>query len=208
MSHVRLVIDPRHPEPRKVARAVELLHQGAVAAYPTDTMYALGCAVDAKRAVEQIYRAKRMDEKQRLAFICPDLSSAAQFAYITHFAHRIMKQILPGPYTVVLPATRDVPRLLTDAKRRTVGIRIPDCPITDALVRGLGRPLLTSSAIDPDEGTPCIDAADALAAFGRHLELVVDGGNTPGEASTVIAIEDEQVVILREGLGPVDVLAA
>jgi tRNA threonylcarbamoyl adenosine modification protein (Sua5/YciO/YrdC/YwlC family) len=204
---LRLDIEPHAtPSARKIARAIEVLHEGGVAAYPTDTVYALGCAIESRRGAERVYRAKRMDEHKRLALICPDLSSASMYAHFSQAAFRLARRVFPGPYTLVLPATREVPRLLIDhsRKRRQVGIRIPDHPIAQALVRALGRPLLTSSAIPPGEDRPLDDPDDVEEHFGRHVDLVIHGGPTSGEASTVLEVDGDEVTVVREGLGPVD----
>jgi tRNA threonylcarbamoyl adenosine modification protein (Sua5/YciO/YrdC/YwlC family) len=203
---VRLEIEPHAtPSARKIARAVEVLHDGGVLAYPTDTVYALGCAIDARRGVERIYRARQMDESQRLALICPDLSSASIYGHFSRTAFRLARRVFPGPYTLVVPATREVPRTVLDRKRRFVGIRIPDHPVTLALVRGLGRPLLTTSAIPPGEDQALSDADEVLERFGKYVDLVVDSGPTGEEPSTVLEVtDDEEVVVIRQGLGPID----
>jgi len=204
---VRLDIEPHStPSARKIARAVEVLHDGKVVAYPTDTVYALGCAIESRRGTERIYRAKRMDEHKKLALICPDLSSASMYAHFSRTAFRVARRVFPGPYTLVLPATREVPRLLIDHshRRRQVGIRVPDHPIALALARALGRPLLTSSAIPPGEERALADPEDVELHFGRHVDLVIHGGPTPGEPSTVLEIIDDEVAILRAGLGPTE----
>jgi tRNA threonylcarbamoyl adenosine modification protein (Sua5/YciO/YrdC/YwlC family) len=198
-----LIVNPEHPEPRKIAQAVEVIQRGGVALYPTDTVYALGCALDDKKAVDRIRQLKRMDEKHQLAMICPDLSDIARYALVSNAAYRIMKRIFPGPYTVILEATHEVPRLLLD-KRRTVGIRVPESPICEALVRALGKPLLTSSAVAPDAEGPCTDVAEGKAAFGRGLDVSIDGGDLPGQVSTVISLVGDEVEIIREGLGPLE----
>ncbi len=204
MGAVELHIDPERIEPRKIARAVEILHDGGVALYPTDTVYALGCAIDARKAVERIYRAKQMDKRRRLAVICPDVSAAATYGHFSGEAYRLVRRILPGPYTVVVSASREVPRTLLDKKRRQVGIRIPDHPITMALCEALGRPLLTTSAVPPGDDDACSHPDDALAAFGRLVDVFIDGGDTPGVPSTVLGLDDDGVEVIREGLGPVD----
>jgi tRNA threonylcarbamoyl adenosine modification protein (Sua5/YciO/YrdC/YwlC family) len=204
---LRLEIEPHStPSARKIARAIEILHDGGVAAYPTDTVYALGCAIESRRGAERIYRAKRMDEHKKLALICPDLSSASMYAHLSQVAFRLARRLFPGPYTLVVPASREVPRLLVDhsRKRRQVGIRIPDHPIVLALVRALGRPLLTSSAVPPGEERALSDPDEVEEHFGRHVDLVIHGGPTPGEPSTVIEIADDEILVLRPGLGPVD----
>src|SRR4051794_33916356 len=169
------------PNPRKIAQAVDIIHKGGVAAYPTDSIYALGCAIDARDAIEKIFRAKGMKKNQRLALICPDLSTASEFGMFSQTAFRLAQRIFPGPYTLVVPATRSVPRTLTDAKRRTVGIRVTGHPIAHALAVALGRPLLTTSAIAPATAEPCRDADEVLEVFGKHLDVVIDTEQTPAE---------------------------
>jgi len=201
---LRLVIEPwGTPSARKIAKAVEVLHGGGVAAYPTDSVYALGCAIEARAAIEKIYRAKGMAKSQRLALICPDLSTASQYGQFSQLAFRVAQRVFPGPYTLVVPATREVPRTLTDAKRRTVGIRVTGHPIAQALVAGLGRPLLTTSAVPPDGGEPCRDADEVLEAFGKVVDVVLDSTPTEGMPSTVLEIDGEDVTVIREGAGPV-----
>jgi tRNA threonylcarbamoyl adenosine modification protein (Sua5/YciO/YrdC/YwlC family) len=192
------------PNPRKIAQAVEVLHAGGVAAYPTDSIYALGCAIEARDAIERIHRAKNMAKHQRLALICPDLSSASHYAMFSQTAFRLAQRIFPGPYTLVVPATREVPKLLTDHKRRTVGIRVTSHPIAQALAQGLGRPLLTSSAIAPDGEAPCRDADEIFEAFGKFVDVVIDAAQTPAEPSTVIEVDGDEIKLLRAGQGPVD----
>jgi tRNA threonylcarbamoyl adenosine modification protein (Sua5/YciO/YrdC/YwlC family) len=203
-SPLRLVIDRwGPPPPRKIEAAVEVLHRGGVAAYPTDSIYALGCAIEARDAIERIYRAKNMKKNQRLALICPDLSSASEYAMFSQTAFRLAQRIFPGPYTLVVPATRSVPRTLTDNKRRTVGIRVTSHPIAQAIARGLGRPLLTSSAIAPATGEPCRDADEIIEAFGRHIDVVIDTEQTSAEPSTVIEVDGDNITLIREGQGPI-----
>ena len=202
---LRLVFDRWvDPSPRKIQQAVEVLHAGGVAAYPTDSIYALGCAIEARDAIERIFRAKNMNKNQRLALICPDLSTASEFGLFSQTAFRLAQRIFPGPYTLVVPATRAVPRTLTDHKRRTVGIRVTSHPIAQALATGLGRPLLTSSAIVPDSGEPCRDAEEILEAFGKFVDVVIDAPQTPASPSTVIEVDGEDIQLLRMGEGPVD----
>ena len=201
---LRLVIDRwGPPSPRKIAAAVEVLHRGGVAAYPTDSIYALGCAIEARDAIERIYRAKDMKKNQRLALICPDLSSASEYGMFSQTAFRLAQRIFPGPYTLVVPATRSVPRTLTDHKRRTVGIRVTSHPIAQALAQGLGRPLLTSSAIAPSTGEPCRDADEILDAFGKHIDAVIDTEQTSAEPSTVIEVDGDNITLIREGQGTI-----
>lgn len=200
----RVVIDRfGDPAPRKIAEVVEVLHRGGVAAYPTDSIYALGCAIEAREAIERIYRAKQMHKSRRLALICPDLSTASEFAIFSQTAFRLAQRVFPGPFTLVMPATRNVPRTLTDSKRRTVGIRITSHPIAQAIAKALGRPLLTTSAIAADTGEPCRDADEIIDVFGKHIDVVVDAEQTPAEPSTVIEIDGDEVTLIREGQGAV-----
>ena len=196
------MIDPwGEPPARKIAQAIEILHGGGVAAYPTDSVYALGCATEAKGAIGRIYRMKKMPASHRLGLICPDLSTAAGYGMFSQTAFRLAQRIFPGPYTLVVPATRDTPRPLTDGKRRTVGLRITQHPIAQALTEALGRPLLTSSAINPETGEVCRDADEILEAFDGQIDLVIDTEMTAAEPSTVIEVEGETITIIREGRG-------
>lgn len=202
---LRLQIDSRgQPSPRKIEKAIEILHEGGIAAYPTDSCYALGCAIEAKRAVERICAAKDVDPRHRMSLICPDLSAASEYVHFSQTAHLLARRIFPGPYTLVLPATRHVPKLLIDKKQRTAGIRIPNHPITQALVAKLGRPLLTTTAIAPGESTPCLDANEVQDAFGSMLDVLIDSDSPGDEPTTVLEVVGDEVHVLREGLGPLE----
>lgn len=202
---LRLAIDAwGTPSPRKIQQAVDILHAGGVAAYPTDSIYALGCAIESREAIEKIYRAKDMHKSQRLALICPDMSTASEFGMFSQTAFRLAQRIFPGPYTLVVPATRAVPRTLTDTKRRTVGIRITSHPIAQALAAGLGRPLLTSSAVVPETHEPCRDADEILDVFEKFIDVVIDAEQTPAEPSTVIEVDGENVRLIRLGQGAIE----
>ncbi|MGE0871765.1 MAG: L-threonylcarbamoyladenylate synthase [Kofleriaceae bacterium] len=206
---LRLVFDRwGDPSPRKIDQAVQILHRGGVAAYPTDSVYALGCALEARDAIERIYRAKGMNKNQRLALICPDLSTASEFGQFSQTAFRLAQRLFPGPYTMVVPATHQVPRTLTHHKRRTVGIRITSHPIAQALAQALGRPLLTTSAIAPAAEEPCRDAEEILDAFGNHIDVVidteVDADQPPSVPSTVLEVAGDDITLIREGQGSIE----
>ena len=202
---LRLAIDPwGEPSPRKIQQAIDVLHAGGVAAYPTDSIYALGCAIEARDAIEKIYRAKGMHKNQRLALICPDLSTASEFGLFSQTAFRLAQRIFPGPYTLVVPATRATPKTLTDHKRRTVGIRITSHPIAQALAQGLGRPLLTTSAMVPELHEPCRDADEVIEAFGPFVDVLIDAEQTPAEPSTVLEVDGESIRLLRQGQGSIE----
>jgi len=195
------------PNPRKIQQAVDILHKGGVAAYPTDSIYALGCAIESRDAIEKIFRAKRMNKNQRLALICPNLSTASEFGLFSQTAFRLAQRIFPGPYTLVVPATRATPKTLTDHKRRTVGIRITSHPIAQALCEALGRPLLTTSAMDPETHEACRDADDVMNVFEPFVDVLIDAEQTPAEPSTVLEVDGEEIKLLRMGQGPIDDIA-
>lgn len=202
---LRLQIDAYGtPSPRKIAKAVDIIHRGGIAAYPTDSVYALGCAIEAKKAAQRIYQAKKMVKRHRMALICPDLSAASEYVHFSQVAYKVAKRIFPGPYTLVLPATREVPRLVIDKKQRTAGIRISDHPVTKALVEELGRPLLTSTAIADGADMPCLDANEVRDEFGHVLDVLIDSDSPGDEPSTVIEVADGEIIVLREGLGPIE----
>lgn len=202
---LRLQIDARGtPSPRKIAKAVEIIHRGGVAAYPTDSVYALGCAIEAKKAVERIYQAKKMNDQHLMALICPDLSAASGFVQLSAVAYKLARRLLPGPYTLVLPATREVPKLAIDKKQRTAGIRITSHPVTQGLVEALGRPLLTTTAIAPGAEVPCLDASEVAEAFGSIIDVLIDSESPGDQPSTVIEVVDDEIRVLRQGVGPVE----
>jgi len=196
-----LPIQAEHPEPRKIQRAVDALEAGDVIGYPTDTVYGLGCDLMNKRAVERLYSVKRMPKTQPLAFICPDLADIARYAVVEKPEYRILRHYLPGPYCFILKATREVPKLVL-SKRQTVGIRIPAHEVTLALVRALGRPLISTTAqIDGDD--PFVDPAEIDEAF-PGLGLVIDAGGGGLVPTTIIDLTKSPPEVLREGAGPVD----
>ncbi len=190
-----------HPEPRKIKRAVEALQAGEVIAYPTDTVYALGCDLHHRDAIERLYRIKGMARSQHLAFICPDLSDISRYASVDNHAYRLLRKHLPGPYTFILPATREVPKGLW-SKRKTIGLRIPAHPVPIALSRELGRPLLSTTAA-PHGEDPLIDVRDIDARF-PGISVLLDGGYGGTVPTTVVDLIEN--VVIREGAGPVDVL--
>lgn len=200
-----LVFNEHHPQPRKIAQAVEILDRGGVIAYPTDTVYGFGCDLHNRKAIDRIYRLRNLPPTHLMSFVCPDLSGISRYAFVTDFAYRVLRRLLPGPYTVVLRATPEVPRVLLQ-KRRTVGIRVPQSPIALALVSGLGRPILSTSVVGPD-GQILLDPKDIRDAFPSELDAVLDAGFLGNVPSTVISLVDDEIEIIREGKGPVDMLA-
>jgi len=193
-------IHPVNPQQRHVEKVVAHLKQGGVFAFPTDTCYALGCSIFEKKAIDELYRIKRLPSQKPFSFICGDLKDISTYAVVSNYAYKLMRKLLPGPYTFVLPATRDVPKLLR-SKRKQVGIRVPDQPVTLEIVRQLGHPIISTTCQKPDAETPCADIPDIMDAFDHLVPLAVDGGFIYPEESTVVAIEDDQVEILRAGKG-------
>lgn len=194
-----LSINPINPQQRLINRVVECLKQGGVIVYPTDTIYGIGCDIFNKKGVKKIYQIKQRDPRKPFSFICSDLSDVSNYAQVSNFAFKTMKRNLPGPYTFVLEATRIVPDLLT-TKQKTVGIRIPDNPIAQAIVKELGHPLVTTS-VNVSGEEPIHDPAEIEKSLGKMVDMVVDGGVLLGDASTVISLIDDQVEILRQGSG-------
>jgi len=202
---VLISINPLHPEPRKVRRAVEALEAGEVIAYPTDTVYGLGCDVFNKRAVERLYSIKRMDRAHPLAFICPDLGNIARYAIVENAHYRVLRRMLPGPYCFILDATREVPKLV-QSKRKTVGIRVPAHEVIRAVTRELGRPVVSTTAQHTGE-EPHVDPHEIDAAF-RGLAMVLDGGAGGMIPTTVIDLTQIPPIIVREGAGSIEEFVA
>lgn len=194
-------IDPRHPQPRHIERAVASLEAGGVIAYPTDTYYAIGCDLLNKKAVEKLYRLKQRPTGKPLSFLCADLSDISRYAKVSNTAYKVMKRLVPGPYTFVLPATKLTPEIAM-TRQKTVGIRVPDAPIPLALVERLGHPLLTTSATW--EGEVLVDPREIKARLGHGLDLIIDGGYQLNEPSTVLSLLEDRVEVLRQGKGPVE----
>ena len=201
----RLVVNPEFPEPRKIAHAIKALEKGGLIAYPTDTVYALGCDYDDRQAVESLYRLKGMTARQPLAFMLPDLGEIARFGVVGNAAYRLMKRLIPGPYTFVLEATREVPRplVIERARRKTVGVRVVDHPVVRALLAAHRRPLLSTSATDADGGG-IGDPSEVRDRYERGLNALVDGGNTGTEVSTVLSLLHDELEVLRVGKGAID----
>ena len=201
-----LKINPDNPQPRLIRQVVERLKQGGVIAYPTDTIYGIGCDIFNAKGVRKIYQIKQRDPRKPFSFICSDLSDVSNYAQVGNFAFKTMRRHLPGPYTFVLEATRVVPDLLT-TRQKTVGIRIPDNPIALAIIRELGHPLVTTSANLSGE-VSLNDPEEIERQMGRMLDLVVDGGILRGDPSTVVSLLADQVEVLRQGSGDTSWISA
>ncbi|MCS6912559.1 MAG: L-threonylcarbamoyladenylate synthase [Myxococcales bacterium] len=198
-----LEVHPQHPQPRKIRQAVAALEAGEIIAYPTDTVYGLGCDLYNKAAIERLYQIKGMPKGQPLALVCVDLTDIARYAMVDNPVYRVLRRLLPGPYTCILPATREVPKIIAP-KRQQVGIRVPDAAIPRAIARELGRPLISTTA-GPHEGDPYQWAEDIARAYPA-VALVLDGGPGGLVPTTVIDFTAGYPVVVRKGAGPVDFL--
>ena len=198
-------INPDNPQPRLIHQAVTVLRNGGVIAYPTDTIYGIGCDIMNKKAIEKIYQIKRRERNQPFSFICADLKHISDYAKVSNYAYKTMRRLLPGPYTFILEGSRMVPKIML-TRRKTAGIRVPDHQICLSLVRELGNPIISTSASTPD-GESFLDPSLLHDHYGAQLDLVIDGGTVPGHPSSVVSLMDDTPEIIREGLGDVSSLA-
>ena len=199
-------IHPVNPQARLIRRAVEIVRDGGVIAYPTDSGYALGCHIGDKDAMERIRALRVLDSKHNFTLMCRDLSEIATYAKIENSAYRLLKAHTPAPYTFILEATREVPRRLQHPRRKTIGIRVPDNAITQALLAELGEPLMSSTLILPGQDMPMTDAEEIRDTLGNRLDLVIDGGYCGIEPTTVVDLVAGVPDILRVGKGPTETL--
>ncbi len=199
---VILEVDSNHPQPRIIRKAADIMRQGGLVAYPTDTSYGLGCDLFEKKAIERIYQVKRLPKQHQLSFIVPDLSNLSEYAVINDFAYRTMRRLLPGPYTFILQATKVVPKFMITEKRRTVGIRVPDHPVPLSLVRELGHPIITTTAALEGE-EPLASAQQIDDAMGKGVDMILDSGVVLFDESSVVDLSGEEPVVVREGKGDV-----
>jgi len=196
-----LEIHPKNPQPRLIQQAVDVLRRGGVIAYPTDASYALGAQIGDKQAMDTIRRIRRLDENHNFTLICTDLSQVATFTKMGNDAHRLIKKLTPGPFTFLLDATREVPRRLQHAKKKTIGVRIPDHRIAQALVEQLGEPLLTSTLIFPGEEEAPADPYEIRDRLEHELDMIIDGGIVEYQPTTIIACVENVIEIVRQGVG-------
>lgn len=196
-----LAIHPDNPQSRLIRQAVEVVQRGGVIVYPTDSSYALGCHLGDKEAMERIRQLRKLDEKHNFTLVCRDLGEVALYARVGNADYRLLRANTPGPYTFILPATREVPRRLQHARRKTIGLRVPAHRIAQALLTELGEPLMSSTLIFPGEEQPVADVAEVRNRLERHVDLIIDGGNCGWEPTTVVALEDGVAVVLRAGKG-------
>jgi len=194
-------IHPDNPQARLIKQAVAMVREGAVIAYPTDSAYALGCPIGDKAAMERIVRLRELDERHNFTLLCRDLSDIATYAKVDNVTYRLLKTHTPGAYTFILPATSEVPRRLLHPKRKTIGIRVPDHAICQALLAELNEPLLTSTLQMPGDEYPLNDPEAVRERLGSRLDLIIDGGFGTLEPTTVVDLSGDAPVILRRGRG-------
>jgi tRNA threonylcarbamoyl adenosine modification protein (Sua5/YciO/YrdC/YwlC family) len=200
-------IHPVNPQARLIRQAVEIIRADGLIVYPTDSTYALGCHVGDKRGMERICRIRALDKKHNFTLVCRDLSEIAIYAKVDNSAYRLLRSLTPGPYTFILSATHEVPRRLQNPKRKTIGIRVPDHPIAQALLAELGEPLMSSTLILPGKDMPETEAEEIRERLEREVDLVIDGGHCGFEPTTVIDMSEGAPQVLRQGCGAVDSLS-
>jgi tRNA threonylcarbamoyl adenosine modification protein (Sua5/YciO/YrdC/YwlC family) len=198
-------IHPENPQLRLIKQAAQIIQGGGIVALPTDSSYALVCRLDDKSAVERLRRIRGVDDRHHLTLLCRDLSEIAQYARVDNRQYRVLKSATPGPYTVILEATREVPRRLSHPSRKTIGLRVPENPIAHALLEELGEPLLGTTLILPGETEPLTEPDEIRERLGRQIDLIIDGGACSLEPTTVIDLTEEEPVLIRKGRGEVAV---
>jgi tRNA threonylcarbamoyl adenosine modification protein (Sua5/YciO/YrdC/YwlC family) len=199
---VRLSVHPDNPQGRHIKRAAQVLADGGIIVYPTDTVYGLGCDITNKKAVERIIKIKGRDPKKPMSFVCSDLTHISRYSNVSNFAYRMLKRFLPGPYTFILEANREVPKMLL-TKQKTVGIRIPDHQVALDLVAALDNPVLSTSANKTGE-EPLSNPDDIEQSLGPLVDIILDVGVLHQTPSTVVSLVGDKVDILREGAGIAD----
>ena len=201
------VIHPETAQKRLVQRVADIVDQGGVIVYPTDSCYALGCHIGDKRAMQRIRRIRRLDEKHHFTLVCRDLSELSSYAIVDNSAYRLMRRCMPGPYTFLLKATHEVPRRLLTPKRRTIGLRVPDHPVALQICEALGGPLMSSTLVLPGDPEPMSDPQVMRERLEHEVDLVIDGGYCGVKATTVIDLTQGSPVVMRQGKGESDWLS-
>ena len=196
-------IHPETPQARLIQQAVSLIQGGGVIVYPTDSAYALGCQLGDKKAMERIRRIRSLQENHNFTLVCRDLSELGTYAHVDNTTYRLLRHATPGPYTFVLEATREVPRRLIQPKRKTIGLRVPDHPIPQALLHALNEPLMSATLIMPGDDYPMTDPCDIRHYLEHEVDLVIDGGFCGLEATSVVDLTGPTPVVLRAGVGDV-----
>ena len=195
-----LEINSNNPQPHQIAQVRDLLKKGAVIAYPTDTMYGIGCDIFNQKAVKRVHQIKQRPKHKPFSFMCASLKNISEYGHVSNLAYRLMRKNLPGPYTFVLSGTKLVPKIML-TRQKTVGIRVPENPICLAMIEELGNPVLNTSAVRNKERETVLDASDVNKLFGKQLDLIIDGGEIYPNPSTVVSLLTDEPIILREGKG-------
>jgi tRNA threonylcarbamoyl adenosine modification protein (Sua5/YciO/YrdC/YwlC family) len=203
-----LQIHTENPQERLIAQAVQIIQQGGVVVYPTDTSYAIGCHLGDKKAVERIRQLRMLDAKHDFTLLCEDLKQIASYARVDNQAYRILKSHTPGAYTFILKATKEVPKMLMHPKKKTIGIRVPSNNIIQAILQSFGEPILTSTLILPGDEYPMTDPYDIQQTLGANLDLIIDGGYCGMDETSLISLVDDNIEVLRQGAGPVEAFLA
>ena len=196
-------IHPTHPQPRRLGEIVQVIQSGGLIAYPTDSSYAFGCHIGDKRAIDRIHRIRRTDKKHNFTLVCSDLSEISTYARVENWAYRLIKSMTPGPYTFILPATRGVPKRLQNPKRRTIGLRVPDHPLVQAVLERLGEPIMSSTLTLPGDDMPMTDPLEIEERIGHQIDAIVAAGPTGIEPTSVLDMTGGAVEVLRAGRGDV-----
>lgn len=198
-----LELHPKNPQQRFLRQAVDVVCGGGVIVYPTDSCYALGCALGDKGAMERIARIRQIDKAHNFTLVCRDLSELARYARVDNWQYRLLKSCTPGPYTFVLKATREVPRRLQNPKRQTIGLRVPEHPVPLMLLEALGEPLMSSTLSLPGDEYPMTDAKEIHERLEHQVDLVLDGGNCGMEPTTIVDLAGDVPTVVRVGRGDV-----
>ena len=199
-------VHPDNPQLRLIRRAVEMLREGAVIAYPTDSSYALGCLIGDKQAMDRIRNIRQVDNSHNFTLVCRDLSEISTYAKVDNIAYRMVRKLAPGPYTFIFKATHEVPRRLQHPKRKTIGIRIPDNAVVHALLDELGEPIMSSTLILPGDELPMTEPYEMRERLQHEVDLVIDGGNCGFEATSVVDFQEGSPVVIRHGRGDVSLI--
>lgn len=194
-------VHPKDPQPRLIKRCVEILQKGGVIVYPTDSSYALGCRMDNRDGLERIRRIRQLVEDHNFTLVCVDISQISTVAKINNESFRLIKSLTPGPFTFILEATKETPKRLVHGNRKTIGIRLPDDPITEAIVSDLGEPLFSSTLILPGDEEALADPEDIRERLEKVVDLIIDSGILPYEPTTIIGCTSDSPEIIRQGKG-------
>jgi tRNA threonylcarbamoyl adenosine modification protein (Sua5/YciO/YrdC/YwlC family) len=196
-------VHPTDPQPHRVGQIVERIRDGALIAYPTDSSYAFGCRIGDRNGIGRIHRIRRTDKKHNFTLVCGDLSAISVYARVDNWAYRLLRSLTPGPYTFILPATRQLPKMLQNPKRRTIGIRVPDHSLVTAMLEELDEPIMSSTLSLPGDDMPLTDPIEIEERIGHQIDVVVDAGATGIEPTTVLDLSGGNIEILRAGRGDV-----